>query len=110
MPPSPPRTLQAHAERVTGLAWHPEASTSGRMESALALATGATDSSAKLWTEEGKLLRTLEGHTERLGRVAFHPMVRLLSRQGQCLLCAETQFSCMLLLQFSACLVMASSP
>lgn len=42
----------------------------------MALASGATDSTAKLWSAEGKLLRTLEGHTDRLGRIAFHPMGR----------------------------------
>ncbi|KAL4445403.1 hypothetical protein ABPG77_011228 [Micractinium sp. CCAP 211/92] len=69
-------TIKAHAERVTGIAWHPEASSTGRMESAVTLASGATDSTARLWSAEGKLLRSLEGHTDRLGRIAFHPMGR----------------------------------
>ncbi|PRW05847.1 U4 U6 small nuclear ribonucleo PRP4 [Chlorella sorokiniana] len=69
-------TIKAHAERVTGVAWHPEASTTGRMEAAVTLASGATDATAKLWSGDGKLLRTLTGHTDRLGRIAFHPMGR----------------------------------
>lgn len=52
------------------------------MESAVALASGATDSTARLWSAEGKLLRTLEGHTDRLGRIAFHPMGRHLGEGG----------------------------
>lgn len=69
-------TVKAHTERITGISWHPEASSSGRMQEGLFLATGATDSTARLWSAEGKLLRTLEGHTDRLGRIAFHPMGR----------------------------------
>lgn len=69
-------TIKAHSERVTGVAWHPEASATGRMEAAVTLATGATDATARLWSAYGKLLRTLQGHTDRLGRVAFHPMGR----------------------------------
>jgi U4/U6 small nuclear ribonucleoprotein PRP4 len=70
-------TIKAHSERVTGVAWHPDAaSTSGRGGGVLALASGATDASARLWSGEGRLLRTLSGHTDRLGRIAFHPMGR----------------------------------
>ena len=42
----------------------------------VALASGATDASAKLWSADGQLLRTLAGHSDRLGRIAFHPMGR----------------------------------
>lgn len=52
------------------------------MEAAVTLATGATDSTAKLWSGDGKLLRTLAGHTDRLGRIAFHPMARHLGGRG----------------------------
>ncbi|EFN58103.1 hypothetical protein CHLNCDRAFT_20357 [Chlorella variabilis] len=62
-------TIKAHTERVTGVA-------AGRMETGVALASGATDATAKLWSGEGKLLRTLVGHSDRLGRIAFHPMGR----------------------------------
>jgi U4/U6 small nuclear ribonucleoprotein PRP4 len=40
----------------------------------VALATGAVDTSARLWSASGRLLRTLLGHSDRLGRVAMHPM------------------------------------
>lgn len=75
--------LRASTERLTGIAWHPNArpqlhlqqqgAASGISET-VALGTGCADGSAALWTEGGKLLRRLEGHTDRLGRVAFHPM------------------------------------
>ncbi|GAB4822458.1 hypothetical protein N2152v2_009504 [Parachlorella kessleri] len=73
-------TIKAHTERITGIAWQPQASFAGRMDDDGAgpccLATGATDNTAKLWSAEGKLLRTLSGHSDRLGRIAFHPAGR----------------------------------
>jgi U4/U6 small nuclear ribonucleoprotein PRP4 len=92
-------TIKAHSERITGVAWHPEASSSGRGQGTVALASAATDTTARLWSASGALLRTLTGHTDRLGRVAFHPMGRHLGtasfdltwrfwdvETGQCLL------------------------
>lgn len=75
---------RASTERLTGIAWHPNARPSIHLQqgahaaaagsSTVALGTGCADGSAALWSESGKLLRKLEGHTDRLGRVAFHPM------------------------------------
>lgn len=58
--------LTAHA----GVAWHPAAEPgAGKHASvssgSVALATASADNTARLWTEEGKLLRALEGHTDR---------------------------------------------
>ncbi|KAK9845589.1 hypothetical protein WJX84_004246 [Apatococcus fuscideae] len=39
-----------------------------------ALATGASDRCARVWSSTGKLLHDLRGHEERLGRIAFHPL------------------------------------
>ncbi|GMH40875.1 hypothetical protein BSKO_08779 [Bryopsis sp. KO-2023] len=65
--------FQCHDERCTGAAWHPH-STQETSGDVLSLATASADSTAKLWTNTGKLLKTLEGHTDRLARIAFHPM------------------------------------
>lgn len=75
---------RASTERLTGIAWHPNARPTLHLQQqgegaasssgTVALGTGCADGSATLWTESGKLLRKLEGHTDRLGRVAFHPM------------------------------------
>jgi WD40 repeat protein len=74
---------RASPERLTGIAWHPNARLTIHLQqqqpadagsSTVALGSGCADGSAALWTEGGKLLRKLEGHTDRLGRVAFHPM------------------------------------
>lgn len=67
-------TIKAHADRITGVVWHPDTTVSSISGTGLALASGAVDCTAKLWSLEGRLLRTLEGHTDRLGRIAFHPM------------------------------------
>ncbi len=72
-------TISAHAERVTDVAWHPEASAPGRACAALALASGSADTTARLWGADGRLLRELCGHTDRLGRIAFHPAGRHLA-------------------------------
>ncbi len=61
---------------AAGLAWHPHAGAPGQSEGAPVLATGGADTTARLWSGSGQLLRTLAGHTDRLGRVAMHPMGR----------------------------------
>lgn len=47
-----------------GLAWHPESMLGASLES-VNVATGSADSTAKLWSMEGKCLSTLSGHTDR---------------------------------------------
>jgi hypothetical protein len=79
-----PSLRRASSERLTGIAWHPNARPTIHLQQGadaaaassgtVALGTGCADGSAALWSEGGKLLRKLEGHTERCGRVAFHPM------------------------------------
>jgi U4/U6 small nuclear ribonucleoprotein PRP4 len=69
-------TIKAHPDRVTGIAVHPSATAANAMDCGLAIASGSSDRTAKLWSADGKLIRTLEGHTDRLGRVAFHPLGR----------------------------------
>lgn len=83
-------TVQAHDDRITGVAWHPSAQPSlanGHQDNSATgddnikegggvcgLATASADTTARLWTSGGKLLHTLQGHTDRLARLAFHPM------------------------------------
>jgi len=64
---------QAHQERLTGLAWHPEACISAS-PGAVNIGVASADCTASLWSLEGKKLQTLQGHTHRLARCAFHPM------------------------------------
>jgi len=74
-----------HAERSTGLDWHPSAFASPAPP---LLATASADSTAKIWqvtasrgggdgggksTAAGTCAVTLTGHKHRLGMVAFHP-------------------------------------
>ncbi|KXZ52453.1 hypothetical protein GPECTOR_9g497 [Gonium pectorale] len=58
------------APRLTGVAWHPGGQ---------ALASGASDGVARMYSSAGELQRSFEGHTDRLGRLAFHPMGRHLA-------------------------------
>ncbi|CAM6099642.1 unnamed protein product [Calypogeia fissa] len=64
--------LKGHTERVTGVAFHPEACRS-ISPSAANIVTGAADRTAIAWSLDGAKLRTFEGHLDRLARVAFHP-------------------------------------
>lgn len=72
-------TLRGHTERISGLAWHPEAC-GAQSRTAVNLVSASCDSTAKLWPLEGnggKPLGELTGHAGRLSRVAFHPSGRL---------------------------------
>ncbi|KAL1524442.1 hypothetical protein AB1Y20_019337 [Prymnesium parvum] len=70
-------TLRGHTERISGLAWHPQARLS-QSASSVNLVSASCDSTAKLWSiEGGKPLGELVGHVGRLSRVAFHPSGRL---------------------------------
>ncbi|KAL3700890.1 hypothetical protein R1sor_018912 [Riccia sorocarpa] len=64
--------LKGHTERVTGVAFHPQACKS-LSNAAGNIVTGSADRKAILWNLEGTRLRSFEGHLERLARVAFHP-------------------------------------
>ncbi|KAL1408443.1 hypothetical protein Q8F55_005255 [Vanrija albida] len=64
---------RGHTDKVSGAAWHPEA-TVGLSESAANFATGGGEGDVKLWSLAAeKPLATLSGHTNRVGRVEFHP-------------------------------------
>ena len=68
--------LRGHSERISGLAWHPQATLS-QSATALNLVTAGCDSVAKLWPlEGGKPMGELKGHAARLSRIAFHPSGR----------------------------------
>lgn len=56
-------TLRSHTERVSGLAWHPQA-TQGLSPTAANLVSGGCDSVAKLWPLEG---------SEPVGELKGHP-------------------------------------
>ncbi|CAM9575668.1 unnamed protein product [Ectocarpus sp. 6 AP-2014] len=69
------KVLRGHSERVTDVAWHPEAYSSDKT----LLATGAADKTAKLWDcHTGECVQTFHGHAGRLARVGFHPSGRYL--------------------------------
>ena len=73
-------TLKGHTERISGLAWHPQACVGGQSPTSVNLVSAACDSTARLWAlEEGKLLGELKGHAGRLSRVAFHPSGRFVA-------------------------------
>ena len=68
------RTLHGHEDRVTGLAWHPQA-TLTQPASAVNLATGGGEGAVCVWPLDGERpLRKLEGHEARVCRIAFHPL------------------------------------
>lgn len=66
---------RGHQERVTTLAWHPNAYGS-MSESGSNLATGSADGSCKLWALDNQKtpVAALVGHKDRISTVAFHPM------------------------------------
>ena len=76
----PTFTKQAHEERVTGVAWHPDAGDTdtehddGGRRGAAAFMTASSDRSARVWDYDGELVQTFSGHLDRLAKCAFHPM------------------------------------
>ncbi|KAG8221007.1 WD40-repeat-containing domain protein [Butyriboletus roseoflavus] len=70
---TPIRTLRGHADRVGGVAWHPQA-TLTQGEGLVNLVSGAGDMSVNLWSLSSDApLATMKGHADRICRVAFHP-------------------------------------
>mmetsp|Transcript_33197 Transcript_33197/g.86094 ORF Transcript_33197/g.86094 Transcript_33197/m.86094 type:complete len:529 (-) Transcript_33197:43-1629(-) len=65
--------IRAADERLTGVAWHPEAGLSLSPE-LINLGAACADGNAYLFSATGKKLVTLQGHTARLARCRFHPM------------------------------------
>ena len=63
----------ASAERVTGVALHPEACAGGGGSDAARLMTASADGTATLWSMSGQSRATLKGHLARLARCAWHP-------------------------------------
>ncbi|GAB4851680.1 hypothetical protein Ancab_031084 [Ancistrocladus abbreviatus] len=61
--------LKGHTERATDVVFSPLNNN---------LATASADRTARLWNNEGSLLRTFEGHLDRLARISFHPSGRYL--------------------------------
>ncbi|KIK93521.1 hypothetical protein PAXRUDRAFT_510004 [Paxillus rubicundulus Ve08.2h10] len=70
---TPMRTLRGHADRVGGVAWHPQATlTQGK--GLVNLVSGAGDMSVNLWSlDSDSPLAVMKGHADRICRVAFHP-------------------------------------
>lgn len=69
-------TLRSHRERVSSVAWHPEAG-GGQMSAGVNLASGSADATVRLWSlESAAPIATLQGHKDRVNRVAFHPSGR----------------------------------
>ncbi|GMK53675.1 hypothetical protein CspeluHIS016_0102610 [Cutaneotrichosporon spelunceum] len=73
---------RGHSEKISGAAWHPDA-TLGLSESAANFATGGAEGDVKLWSmDQEKPIVTLAGHTNRVGRVEFHPSGAYLGSAG----------------------------
>lgn len=72
----PEMTLEAHHERITGIAVHPKA-VNDNLEKSI-VATSSADRTARIWALDGTLLSTLTGHHEPLCDVIFHPSGRML--------------------------------
>ncbi|KAG4096781.1 WD40 repeat-like protein [Neocallimastix lanati (nom. inval.)] len=71
-------TFKGHKERLSGLAWHPQATLS-MSTSSVNLASCSADGAIHLWSLESDIpLAKLEGHNARVARVAFHPSGRFL--------------------------------
>lgn len=70
-------SINAHQERITGLATNPNRGLA--TEFGPAIATGSADRTAKLWSSKGKALVVLGSHSDRLSKIAFHPSGRLLA-------------------------------
>jgi len=73
--------LKGHSERISGLAWHPQACSS-LSPTAANLVSASCDGTARLWSLEGAKLGELTGHVGRLSRVAYHPSGRLVVTAG----------------------------
>ncbi|KAF9223999.1 WD40 repeat-like protein [Gyrodon lividus] len=70
---TPMKTLRGHADRVGGVAWHPQA-TLTQGEGLVNLVSGAGDMSVNLWSlDSDSPLAAMKGHADRICRVAFHP-------------------------------------
>ncbi|KAF8645542.1 hypothetical protein AX16_007753 [Volvariella volvacea WC 439] len=70
---TPIRTLRAHADRVGGVAWHPQATLSQGAD-VVNLVSGGGEGNLALWSLSSETpLATLKGHEGRVCRVAFHP-------------------------------------
>jgi WD40 repeat protein len=68
------RTLVGHTDRVTSVAFAPNANI---------LVSGSWDKTIKMWdTGTGRMLRTLSGHTASVSSVAYSPNGRLLASGG----------------------------
>ncbi|ORX51041.1 WD40 repeat-like protein [Piromyces finnis] len=71
-------TFKGHKEKLSGLAWHPQATLSMSRNS-VNLASCSVDGAIHLWSLNSEIpLAKLEGHTARVSRVAFHPSGRFL--------------------------------
>ncbi|BGP16041.1 hypothetical protein JCM10213_006823 [Rhodosporidiobolus nylandii] len=72
------RVLKGHKERISGVAWHPEATLS-QSSSAVNFATSGADNEIRLWNlDNDTTLSTLKGHESRVCRINFHPLGRYL--------------------------------
>ncbi|CAG8693020.1 623_t:CDS:2, partial [Scutellospora calospora] len=72
-------TYKGHADRVGGVAWHPQA-TFSIDKSLVNLASGAADGLINLWSlESDSPLGTLQGHTSRVAKIDFHPSGRFIA-------------------------------
>ncbi|KAJ9472700.1 U4/U6 small nuclear ribonucleoprotein PRP4-like protein [Diplonema papillatum] len=62
-----------HANRVTGIAWRPGATTQ-HSSTVVNFASCGSDKSIKLWSlDKGEALATFGGHTDRVNKIAYHP-------------------------------------
>ncbi|KAJ3009067.1 hypothetical protein HKX48_008186, partial [Thoreauomyces humboldtii] len=69
-------TLKGHRDRVSGIAFHPNA-TRGQSPGSVNIVSGAADGGVNLWSLTSEFpIASLVGHDLRVTRVAFHPTGR----------------------------------
>ncbi|KAJ3338844.1 hypothetical protein HDU93_008979 [Gonapodya sp. JEL0774] len=74
---------KGHKDRVSGIAFHPEATLPHHSPKTVSLASCSTDSTILLYSlRQSTPIATLEGHIGRVARVAFHPCGRWLASTG----------------------------
>ncbi|GLB41923.1 putative pre-mRNA processing factor 4 (PRP4) like [Lyophyllum shimeji] len=70
---TPIRSLRGHDDRVGGVAWHPEATSTLGADLAN-LVSGGGEGNVNLWSMNSDVpISVMKGHKDRVCRVAFHP-------------------------------------